>query len=184
MPARWAQHSATEFAAPAAAVTPDFYPQPVSAPAGSMPADFQFGTLKLSDPVRRAVWETGYRDPTPIQAAATPILLNGGDCVGQAQTGTGKTAAFGLPIVERVDPARREVQAIVLLPTRELCRQVAAELAKLSKHRELEVLAVYGGEGMDRQLRALASGVHIVVGTPGRVQDHIWRGTLRLEHVH
>ena len=179
MPARWAQHSAAEFVAAI-----DAYPQPVSTPAGAMPADFQFGALKLSEPVRRSVYETGYREPTPIQAAATPILLNGGDCVGQAQTGTGKTAAFGLPIVERVDPARREVQAIVLLPTRELCRQVAAELTKLAKYRGLEVLAVYGGEGMERQLRALANGVHIVVGTPGRVQDHIWRGTLRLEHVH
>ena len=173
MPAHWARHSAVEF-----------YPQPVITATGSMPADFQFGTLKLSDPVRRAVYETGYREPTPIQAAATPILLSGRDCVGQAQTGTGKTAAFGLPIVERVDPARREVQAIVLLPTRELCRQVANELTKLSKYRDLEVLAVYGGEGMERQLRALANGVHIVVGTPGRVQDHIWRGTLKLEHVH
>ncbi|MGI8422615.1 MAG: DEAD/DEAH box helicase [Chloroflexota bacterium] len=178
MPAVWAHHVAAEF------VAPEAFPRPVTTPAGTMPADFRFGELDLSDPVRRSVYESGYRQPTPIQAAATPILLRGGDCVGQAQTGTGKTAAFGIPIVERVDPARREVQAIVLLPTRELCRQVAAELTTLAKYRGLEVLAVYGGEGMERQLRALANGVHIVVGTPGRVQDHIWRGTLRLERVH
>ncbi|HEU5316360.1 MAG TPA: DEAD/DEAH box helicase [Chloroflexota bacterium] len=176
MPARWAAHDATEFV--------DFYPHPVTAPAGAMPAGFSFGGLALSEPVRRAVWETGYREPTPIQAATIPLLLESKDCVGQAQTGTGKTAAFGIPIVERVDPARRVVQAIVLLPTRELCRQVASELAKLGKHRGIDVLAVNGGEGMERQLRSLAAGVHVVVGTPGRVQDHIWRGTLRLEDVH
>lgn len=148
-----------------------------------VPADFQFGELQLSESVRRAIWEMGYRQPSPIQAAAIPPLLAGKDVVGQAQTGTGKTASFGIPIVERVDPALRKVQAIVLLPTRELCRQVAVELEKLGSHRDLQVLAVYGGEGMDRQLRALASGVHIVVGTPGRVQDHIWRGTLKLDEI-
>jgi ATP-dependent RNA helicase DeaD len=150
---------------------------------GDMPADYRFGALELSDPVRRAVWEMGYRQPSPIQVLAVPQLLAGKDCVGQAQTGTGKTAAFGIPIVERVDPTKRQVQAIILLPTRELCRQVAIELEKLGKYRDLSVLAVYGGEGMDRQLRALQSGVHVVVGTPGRVQDHIWRGTLRLDDV-
>lgn len=148
-----------------------------------VPADFRFGDLDLSEPVRRAIWEMGYRQPSPIQEAAIPHLLAGKDVVGQAQTGTGKTASFGIPIVERVDPALRKVQAIVLLPTRELCRQVAVELEKLGSHRDLQVLAVYGGEGMDRQLRALANGVHIVVGTPGRVQDHIWRGTLKLDEI-
>ena len=173
---RWALHTAAEF--------DNAYPQPVETPVGTMPAEFRFGDLELCEAVRRSVWETGYREPTPIQAAAVPILMAAQDCVGQAQTGTGKTAAFGIPIVERVDPRKRAVQAIVLLPTRELCRQVAAEIGKLGEYRGVEVLAVNGGEGMDRQLRALASGVHVVVGTPGRVQDHIWRGTLRLENVH
>jgi ATP-dependent RNA helicase DeaD len=133
--------------------------------------------------VQRAIWEAGYRQPMPVQALCIPHLLAGKDCVGQAQTGTGKTAAFGIPIAERLDPDRPVVQAIVLVPTRELCRQVTAELERLGQRRGLRVLAVYGGEGMDRQLRALAGGVHVVVGTPGRVQDHIWRGTLRLDAV-
>ncbi|MBI3972680.1 MAG: DEAD/DEAH box helicase [Chloroflexi bacterium] len=151
--------------------------------AGPMPSDFRFGRLELSEPVRRAVWEAGYCEPMPIQDACVPILLAGKDCVGQAHTGTGKTAAFGLPIVERVDTDKNVVQAVVLVPTRELCRQVTGEIERLGEHRGVKVLAVYGGEGMERQLRALAAGVHVVVGTPGRVQDHIWRGTLRLDGV-
>ncbi|MDQ3699958.1 MAG: DEAD/DEAH box helicase [Chloroflexota bacterium] len=143
-----------------------------------------FGALPLSESARRAVWEAGYREPTPVQALCIPHLLSGKDCVGQAHTGTGKTAAFALPIVERVDPRKAAVQAVVLVPTRELCRQVTGELERLGAHRGVSVLAVYGGEGMDRQLRALASGnVHVVVGTPGRVQDHIWRTTLKLDDV-
>ncbi|MFL6289190.1 MAG: DEAD/DEAH box helicase, partial [Actinomycetes bacterium] len=166
MPAKWVHHPAL--------------PLDASSP---VPAGYRFGDLQLSEPVRRAVWEAGYRQPMPIQAACVPALLAGKDCVGQAHTGTGKTAAFGLPIVERLDPRSNVVQAIVLVPTRELCRQVAEEVERLGKHRGVRVLAVYGGEGMDRQLRALASGVHVVVGTPGRVQDHIWRGTLKLDNV-
>jgi ATP-dependent RNA helicase DeaD len=166
MPAKWVHHAAV--------------PIDVGSP---VPAAFRFGELELSPSVRRAVWEAGYRQPTPIQAACVPLLLAGKDCVGQAHTGTGKTAAFGLPIVERIDTRRNVVQAIALVPTRELCRQVAEEIERLGKERGVRVLAVYGGEGMDRQLRALAGGVHVVVGTPGRVQDHIWRGTLRLEDV-
>jgi ATP-dependent RNA helicase DeaD len=176
MPAYWASGPATT--GPEAAL-----PRPVSPGAKPLPADFRFGELSLTEPLRLAVWEAGYRQPTPIQSAAIPLLLAGRDVVGQAQTGTGKTAAFGIPIVERLDPARREVQAIVLLPTRELCRQVAAVMELLCKHRGIEALAVYGGEGMERQLRALREGVHVVVGTPGRVQDHIWRGTLVLDRV-
>jgi ATP-dependent RNA helicase DeaD len=120
----------------------------------------------------------------PVQAQCIPPLLAGKDCVGQALTGTGKTAAFGLPIVERIDPQRAEVQAVILVPTRELCRQVTGELERLGQHRGISVLAVYGGEGMEKQLRALATGrVHVVVGTPGRVLDHIWRNTLKLDGV-
>lgn len=145
------------------------------------PASFRFGDLALSDPVRRAVWDLGYRQPMPVQAQCVPLLLSGKDCVGQAETGTGKTAAFGIPIVERIDPQRLVVQALVLVPTRELCRQVTVELQRLGKYRGVRVLAIYGGEGMERQLRALKEGVHVVVGTPGRVLDHLWRGTLRLD---
>ena len=146
----------------------------------AMPADWRFGELELTDPVRAAVWLAGYREPTPIQAKCVPILLAGNDVVGQAQTGTGKTAAFGLPIIERIDPTLRSVQALILVPTRELCRQVTGELTRLGRERNIEVLAVYGGEGMDRQLKGLAGGAQVVVGTPGRVQDHLWRNTLVL----
>ena len=155
---------------------------PTCAPstADAMPAGWRFGEIDLTEPITRAVWEAGYRSPTPIQARCVPILLGGGDIVGQAQTGTGKTAAFGLPIVERIDPSIRQVQALILVPTRELCRQVTGELTRLGKNRGIDVLAVYGGEGMDRQLKGLAGGAQVVVGTPGRVQDHLWRGTLAL----
>jgi ATP-dependent RNA helicase DeaD len=145
-----------------------------------MPDEWRFGELELTAPTVRAVWDAGYRHPTPIQVKCVPIMLGGGDIVGQAQTGTGKTAAFGLPIVERIDPNLRQVQALILVPTRELCRQVTRELTRLGKHRGIDALAVYGGEGMDRQLRGLANGSQVVVGTPGRVQDHLRRGTLKL----
>jgi ATP-dependent RNA helicase DeaD len=184
MPVRWCGGAAAVGQTADAATLPR--PAAAAAGEGNMPSPFRFGALELSAPVLRAVWDAGYREPMPVQALAIPHLLAGKDCVGQAHTGTGKTAAFGIPIVEKIDLARNVVQALILVPTRELCRQVTSELQKLSKHRgdgALQVLAVYGGEGMDRQLRALASGVHVVVGTPGRVQDHIWRGTLRLDNV-
>jgi ATP-dependent RNA helicase DeaD len=195
MPARWAGKAApaiTPAAITPAAITPArSTPKATTARAGAAPAGQDtwsapgfFGGLALTEPVRRAVWEAGYLEPTPVQALCVPPLLAGKDCVGQAHTGTGKTAAFGLPIVERVDPQLTCVQAVILVPTRELCRQVTGELERLSRHRGITVLAVYGGEGMDRQLRALASGkVQVVVGTPGRVIDHIWRGTLQLQDV-
>ena len=125
----------------------------------------------------------GYTSPTPIQEQAIPLLRAGHDVLGQAQTGTGKTAGFGIPLIEGIDPQQRAVQAIVLVPTRELCLQVADELARLGRYGGVRVLAVYGGVGMGRQLEALARGVHIVVGTPGRVEDHLQRGTLSLERV-
>ena len=184
MPARWAG-KAVPAIAPARSA-PKATARAGAAPAGqdTWSAPGFFGGLALTEPVRRAVWEAGYLEPTPVQALCVPPLLAGKDCVGQAHTGTGKTAAFGLPIVERVDPQLTCVQAVILVPTRELCRQVTGELERLSRHRGITVLAVYGGEGMDRQLRALASGkVQVVVGTPGRVIDHIWRGTLQLQDV-
>lgn len=182
MPVRWAGAAAIRAAAAALEpLVPEAHPthDPV-------PPDFRFGELAVCEPIRRAVWEAGYREPSPIQALAVPHLLAGKDCVGQAHTGTGKTAAFGIPIIERIDPTVSAVQAIVLVPTRELCRQVTGEIERLGRYRSpdgIRTLAVYGGEGMERQLRELSRGVHVVVGTPGRVQDHIWRGTLRLDDV-
>ena len=126
----------------------------------------------------------GYDAPTPIQALAIAPLLEGKDVIGQAQTGTGKTAAFGIPIIEKIDAADRTTQALVVCPTRELAVQTAGELIKLAKYRPgLNVLAVYGGQPIERQLRPLKMGVQIVVGTPGRVMDHLNRGTLSLDGV-
>ena len=164
---------AAKSAAPAAAA--DVPDGPPDAPA--------FRALGLSDPVMRAVIEAGFEAPTPIQEQAIPVLLTGKDIIGQAQTGTGKTAAFALPMAERLDPALPETQAIILLPTRELCIQVAQETHNLSKYRKLRVVPVYGGQPIDRQFRALAMGAQIVVGTPGRVLDHLRRGTLKLGKV-
>ncbi len=142
-----------------------------------------FRALNLSEPVLRAVSEAGFEAPTPIQAQAIPILLAGQDLVGQAQTGTGKTAAFALPMAERLDPTQSYPQALVLVPTRELCIQVAQETHHLSKYQRLRVLPIYGGQPIDRQFRALSQGAQIVVGTPGRVLDHLRRGTLDLSRV-
>lgn len=125
----------------------------------------------------------GYVEPTPIQSAVIPLLLRGHDTVGQAQTGTGKTAAFAIPIAELLDPAVRAVQAIVLVPTRELCLQVSQEVARLSRGRGLHTVAVYGGAALGPQVEALTRGAQIVVGTPGRVMDHMQRGTLVLDGV-
>jgi ATP-dependent RNA helicase DeaD len=125
----------------------------------------------------------GYETPTPIQEAAIPAMLEGRDVVGQAQTGTGKTAAFGIPLVEWLDPTLLAVQAIVLVPTRELANQVARELTRICAGSGLAVAAVYGGARMGPQLEALAKGAQIVVGTPGRIQDHMHRRSLRLDAV-
>ena len=124
-----------------------------------------------------------YVTPTPIQEQAIPAMLAGRDVVGQAQTGTGKTAAFGVPIVEWLDPSLPAVQAIVLVPTRELANQVAKELTRICAGSGLAVAAIYGGAAMGPQREALAAGAQIVVGTPGRIQDHMERRTLRLDAV-
>ncbi|MBR4236292.1 MAG: DEAD/DEAH box helicase [Clostridia bacterium] len=126
----------------------------------------------------------GYEKPTPIQEMTITPLLNGRDLIGQAQTGTGKTAAFGIPMIEKVDGSDKSVQALVLSPTRELAVQTAGEIAKLAKYRPgLRVLAVYGGQPIERQLRELRYGVQIIVGTPGRVMDHLDRGTLDISRI-
>lgn len=142
----------------------------------------KFSDLGISKEILQAVEEMGYTQPSPIQEQAIPYVLEGHDVIGQAQTGTGKTAAFAIPIIDLVDPDFNKPQAIILCPTRELAVQVEGEFQKLAKyHRRITSVAIYGGESIDKQIRTLKKGVQIVVGTPGRVQDHINRGTLKLE---
>lgn len=143
-----------------------------------------FASLGLSDPLLRAIADTGYETPSPIQSAAIAPLLAGHDVIGQAQTGTGKTAAFALPALHRLDLALNKPQILVLTPTRELAIQVAEAMQTYARYlKGFNVLPVYGGQGMDTQLRQLRRGVHAVVGTPGRIQDHIRRHTLDLSRV-
>ena len=142
-----------------------------------------FEELGLSPETRSALDTLGYEEPTPIQAEAIPILISGRDVIGRAATGTGKTAAFALPMIERLDADRQGVQALILAPTRELAVQVAEAVHRYGKPKGIRVLPVYGGQAIDRQLRELRRGVHVVVGTPGRLLDHIRRGTLKLGDV-
>src|SRR5690242_11476951 len=146
-----------------------------------------FASLGLSAPLVAAVAALGYEEPTPIQREAVPVLLSGSDMLGQAETGTGKTAAFALPLLDRLSrdakAARGTARALVLVPTRELAMQVAEALHKYAKGSRLNVAPVYGGAPMDHQIRALRRGAEVVVGTPGRVLDHIRRGTLDLAAV-
>lgn len=141
-----------------------------------------FGELGLSGSTLKSIDEMGYKIPSPIQAQAIPFVLAGRDVVGQAQTGTGKTAAFMVPILEKINPNNRNVQALILCPTRELAVQVHDEAKKFAKNnRDINILSVYGGQSYDPQIRALKRGVQIVVGTPGRVMDHMKRKTLKLD---
>ena len=143
-----------------------------------------FADLGLAPPLLKALAEVGYESPSPIQAATIPLLLAGSDIVGQAQTGTGKTAAFALPALSRLDPARREVQVLVVVPTRELAIQVAEAFQKYAAHlRGFHVVPVYGGQSYEPQLAARRRGASVVVGTPGRLIDHLGRGTLQLAGV-
>ena len=139
---------------------------------------------EMLDPrVFRAVKEMGFEKLSPIQVAAIPALMEGSDIIGQAQTGTGKTAAFGIPLIQRIDPDNKNLQAVILCPTRELAIQAAEELRKLAKYMHgIKVLPVYGGQDIGRQIAGLR-GVQIIVGTPGRVMDHMRRHTIKLEHV-
>jgi Superfamily II DNA and RNA helicases len=144
----------------------------------------RFFDLDLSDEIKRAIKDMGFEEATPIQSLAIPYVLDGKDVIGQAQTGTGKTAAFGIPTLERVDPDDKSLQAVILCPTRELAIQVAEELRKLSKYmKKLNVLPIYGGQPIERQIKSLKKGVQIIIGTPGRVMDHMRRGTLRMNNV-
>jgi ATP-dependent RNA helicase DeaD len=144
---------------------------------------FKFGELMLSKKVGMAIKSMGFEEPSPIQSMAIPLLLEGHDVIGQAQTGTGKTATFGIPIVERLNPKQFGVQALILTPTRELAIQVAEEVSKLGRNKGLRTLPIYGGSSIDRQIGALKRGVHVVIGTPGRILDHLRRGTLKLQNV-
>lgn len=144
-----------------------------------------FADLDLSPPILRALTDMGFEEPTPIQKQAIPLLMTGQDIAGQAQTGTGKTAAYAIPGIERCNEEQKVVQVLVLCPTRELCVQIAAEYTRLLKYRkEIHVLPIYGGQAIDGQIRELKRGLHIVIGTPGRVLDHIARTTLNLSSVH
>ncbi len=147
-------------------------------------SNIQFGELSLNDALLSALDEMGFVSPTPIQAASIPFLLEGRDALGKAQTGTGKTAAFSLPLLNKLDIKQYNPQAIILAPTRELAIQVAAEIKNLGRNiKKLKVLEIYGGASIVEQMRALKSGAHIVVGTPGRVQDLIDRDRLHLGEV-
>lgn len=138
----------------------------------------------IDERIIRAVEEMGFETMTPIQEQAIPVMLEGRDLIGQAQTGTGKTAAFGIPIIQKIDPEEKGLQAIILCPTRELAIQAAEEIRRFAKYmHEVKVLPVYGGQDISRQIRALSKGVQIVVGTPGRVMDHMRRHTLKTSKV-
>jgi|SRR5690625_3305686 len=142
-----------------------------------------FKELNLSEPILKALETMGFEEATPIQAQTIPYGMEGKDVIGQAQTGTGKTAAFGIPMIEKFDLTVRGVQGLVVAPTRELAIQVAAEINRLAKFKRIRALAVYGGQHMDRQIRALKDRPQIVVATPGRLLDHIRRRTVRLDEI-
>lgn len=146
--------------------------------------DLKFSDFNLSDQLLKGLQDMGFEEPTPIQEECIAPLLSGQDIVGQAQTGTGKTAAFGIPVVEQTDLSNKNVQTIIMCPTRELAIQVTGELIKIGKHfNGLHVIPIYGGQSISHQIKALKRGAHVVVGTPGRTIDHLRRGTLKLDHL-
>lgn len=143
-----------------------------------------FGELNLNEKTKKALQDAGYVSPTPIQEQAIPIILEGKDFIGQSKTGTGKTASYSLPMIEKIDSTNKKVQAIVLCPTRELAVQVADEVRKFLKYQEgIKTLAIYGGQSIETQIKMLKKGVQIVIGTPGRIMDHMRRRTLKLDGV-
>lgn len=144
----------------------------------------KFEQLEIQQEILRAITDMGFEEATPIQAKSIPVILEGKDIVGQAQTGTGKTASFGIPILQNVNPKSKTLQAIVLCPTRELAIQVADEIRKLSKYLHgIKVLPIYGGQDIAKQIRSIKAGTQIIIGTPGRVMDHMRRKTMKLDHV-
>ncbi len=151
--------------------------------AEEMFSELSFEDNYLQPTIRRAVQEMGFEKMTPIQEKAIPVLLEGKDIIGQAQTGTGKTAAFGLPVLERIDPDNKHLQAIILCPTRELAVQAAGELRSFAQYMHgVKMLPVYGGQDITRQIQGL-KGTQVVIGTPGRVMDHMRRHTIKMDHV-
>ena len=144
----------------------------------------RFEDMNISNEICRAVLDMGFEEATPIQSQAIPVILEGKDIIGQSQTGTGKTAAFGIPLLERINPDDRRLQALILCPTRELAIQVSEEFRKLLKYKDnIRVLPIYGGQPIDRQIAALRKGTQVVIGTPGRVMDHMRRRTIKAETV-
>lgn len=144
----------------------------------------KFEDLNLSKEIQKAVADMGFEETSPIQSKAIPEMLQGRDLIGQAQTGTGKTAAFGIPLLEMISPESKKLQSLILCPTRELAVQVSEELIRLAKYkRGISILPVYGGQPIERQLQALKKGVQVVIGTPGRVMDHMKRKTLKTQYL-
>jgi len=144
----------------------------------------KFEALHLSKDVQRAIANMGFEETTPIQSRAIPLIMEGKDVIGQAQTGTGKTVAFGIPILEMINPRSKKLQAIILCPTRELAIQVSEELKKLSQYKkDITVLPIYGGQPIERQIYSLKKGVQVIIGTPGRTIDHMNRGTMKMDSV-
>ncbi len=147
--------------------------------------EIRFETLGIRPEILRAVDVMGFEEASPIQAQAIPLMMEGKDIIGQAQTGTGKTAAFGIPLLEKIDPKNKKLQAVVLCPTRELAIQVAEEIRNLARYLHgIKVLPIYGGQEIVKQIRSLKSGTQLMIGTPGRVMDHMRRKTIRMDEVH
>ncbi|MDD6231743.1 MAG: DEAD/DEAH box helicase, partial [Frisingicoccus sp.] len=143
-----------------------------------------FENLEISKEIKRAIRDMGFEEATPVQAQSIGPIMEGRDVVAQAPTGTGKTCAFGIPLIEGIDIERRNVQALILCPTRELVVQTTDELMKLIKYKHsIRVVPIYGGQNMDRQIMALKRKPQIIVATPGRLMDHMRRHTIRLEHL-
>lgn len=143
----------------------------------------RFDQFRLSEKILKGIYDLGFEEPSPIQVECIPAVLSGLDVIGQAQTGTGKTAAFGIPVLENIDPQNVSVQSIIITPTRELAIQVSEELRRIGRFKRVKTLSIYGGQSIGRQIKALKQGVHVVVGTPGRLLDHLHRGTLTTDHV-
>ena len=147
--------------------------------------NIRFDELGLNEKILRAVKDMGFEEASPIQAQAIPLQMEGKDIIGQAQTGTGKTAAFGIPLLQKIDPKNKKLQAIALCPTRELAIQVAEEIRRLAKYMHgIKVLPVYGGQEIVKQIRSLKGGTQVIIGTPGRVMDHMRRHTIKTEDIH
>ena len=145
----------------------------------------KFKELQISDVIIHALNDMGFEEPTPIQAESIPVAMAGNDMIGQAQTGTGKTAAYGIPVLEKIlaAPATKEIQTVILSPTRELAMQVAEEINHLAQFTAIQALPIYGGQDMERQLRRLRKCPQIIVATPGRLIDHMKRGTINLGNI-